>query len=337
MPEGLNPYSGQSEFPEENPENAQMVEMEEQDSKSKEFELTPEIEELIMAKVQDIVKYGVAFSRCARFAKRREIKERGREETANRDNEQMEKIKSVLNSGLLGRALTKEYNKTPDKDLKTIWAENVRKNRDAVIHFNIVGRSTGLKEDLGGTGPGGLGLKSFYSGEGSVSVIFDLTGFRDTSASFTSQFPYDDMYHHTEHFKSFPGETHTYRTNSPSEYSGWKRGDAGYLESTAEFGFVAYHRIAPQRFRGLFLDRSRDEESKTWHVQDSEIKRLVQIMTEVYKEHPDQLLPVYDNNGNLLWPKQMSYEEVKAFVEERDKSKTEGQTETQEPEEEIES
>jgi len=32
-----------------------------------------------------------------------------------------------------------------------------------------------------------------------------------------------------------------------------------------------------------------------------------------------RLLPVYDVCGNLWWPKQMSYEEVKKFVEERSK------------------
>jgi hypothetical protein len=32
-------------------------------------------------------------------------------------------------------------------------------------------------------------------------------------------------------------------------------------------------------------------------------------------------IPVFDINGNMLWPKQMSYEEVKKFVEERNKEK----------------
>jgi len=35
------------------------------------------------------------------------------------------------------------------------------------------------------------------------------------------------------------------------------------------------------------------------------------------------LLPVYDENGNLLWPRQISYEEVKQFVDARDVEKAE--------------
>ena len=32
------------------------------------------------------------------------------------------------------------------------------------------------------------------------------------------------------------------------------------------------------------------------------------------KDKLDRLVPIYDKQGNLLWPKQMSYEEVKEFV-----------------------
>jgi len=34
-------------------------------------------------------------------------------------------------------------------------------------------------------------------------------------------------------------------------------------------------------------------------------------------------LPVYNPDGDLVWPKKMSHEEVKKFVEERDKEKEE--------------
>ena len=36
---------------------------------------------------------------------------------------------------------------------------------------------------------------------------------------------------------------------------------------------------------------------------------------------PDGALPIYDKDGNLLWPKEMSYKEVRKFVKERDKEK----------------
>ncbi len=44
-------------------------------------------------------------------------------------------------------------------------------------------------------------------------------------------------------------------------------------------------------------------------------------MVENAKANQRMLLPVYRSNGNLLWPKQMTYKEVKAFVAERDAKK----------------
>jgi hypothetical protein len=43
-------------------------------------------------------------------------------------------------------------------------------------------------------------------------------------------------------------------------------------------------------------------------------------------------LPLFDLDGNLLWPKQMSYEEVKAFVAERDDKKAQESAEAGAPE-----
>lgn len=44
-------------------------------------------------------------------------------------------------------------------------------------------------------------------------------------------------------------------------------------------------------------------------------------MLELYKGKSEFLIPIYSVEGNLLWPKQMTYEEVKRFVSEKDKRK----------------
>jgi hypothetical protein len=49
--------------------------------------------------------------------------------------------------------------------------------------------------------------------------------------------------------------------------------------------------------------------------------RIIKAMKDVYTKRTDALFPVYDTNGNLLWPRQMSHEEVKKFVAERDVKK----------------
>lgn len=45
-------------------------------------------------------------------------------------------------------------------------------------------------------------------------------------------------------------------------------------------------------------------------------------LSRIFNNKKSRVVPVYDRLGNLLWPKKMSYEEVKKFVAERDKNKT---------------
>ena len=52
-------------------------------------------------------------------------------------------------------------------------------------------------------------------------------------------------------------------------------------------------------------------------------QEIATIMQEEYKNKQELNLPIYDVDGNLYWPKQMTYEEVKKFVAERDKDKKE--------------
>lgn len=61
-------------------------------------------------------------------------------------------------------------------------------------------------------------------------------------------------------------------------------------------------------------------------IQQKKVELAKKISDEVIKANkgkPKNLLPIYDFDGNLLWPKQMSYEEVKKFVAEKDKNKEE--------------
>ena len=44
-------------------------------------------------------------------------------------------------------------------------------------------------------------------------------------------------------------------------------------------------------------------------------------MLAIDEDDPELILPIYDSKGNLLWPKQMSHEEVKKFVTEREVNK----------------
>jgi len=99
-------------------------------------------------------------------------------------------------------------------------------------------------------------------------------------------------------------------------------------------GLTINHRIAPRKFIGLVLNPLRpktSEELKRHYVEDrgdmirttdpeildEDIKILVQQMAEIYQGKEELIMPIYDRMGNLLWPKQMTYEEVKRLEAER--------------------
>lgn len=50
-------------------------------------------------------------------------------------------------------------------------------------------------------------------------------------------------------------------------------------------------------------------------------KEIAGIQMLINNDNPERLMPIYDIDGNLLWPKEMTHEEVIRFVEERDKLK----------------
>ena len=66
--------------------------------------------------------------------------------------------------------------------------------------------------------------------------------------------------------------------------------------------------------------------SSKWNTVENNSKRaneITSIMLKIYKGKEELLIPIYDFRGNLWWPKRMSYEEVKKFIEERNKNKKE--------------
>lgn len=70
------------------------------------------------------------------------------------------------------------------------------------------------------------------------------------------------------------------------------------------------HRVSPRHFRGIVLGRGSfsDEELA------ARISRLTNTMRVTEINTPERLMPVYDEHGNLLWPKQMKYEEILKIV-----------------------
>jgi len=296
----------QAEIEQQTPEQSETV-LETSEAKN-ETELSSEVIEKIMEKVQDIDKKGLAYSQ------------------SDYDN-----LPGILKDGLLGQ---ESYNRPGGKKegykkrFGKEWAENTHKTKDAFVHFNIIGRGRDL------LGEKGLEIGRSYLGmpPNTIAIVFDIKNYEEVQQNYGAQ----------------EGKSHTFLNHDPN-----KRGEKlGVSIPDTEFGFVLSFRVAPRLFQGIVLSPGRNmtnteiemkirgderEKQKYGYSYDEEynrarykkdkiadddyspyIKEIVESMKEVNETKPERLIPIYDADGNLLWPEQMSYEEVKKYVAERD-------------------
>src|SRR3989339_271885 len=199
-------------------------------------------------------------------------------------------MNSIFRNGLFGRETGHENiggyrlsSKSPQEN----WARNLREHKQGHTYFNVVGRTT-LENKKGDIYPL-LEKNHRYYG-------VDVNGLYDNNLTRMNLTSIEDV-HRVEDIK--PVET---------------------------WGFVTSTRIAPRFFKGIILGDETYESGKGMVSRNpNELQKQVNIYKEkmfnIYKNSPDLFLPIYSTNGNLLWPKQMSYEEVKKFVAERDAKK----------------
>ena len=80
------------------------------------------------------------------------------------------------------------------------------------------------------------------------------------------------------------------------------------------------NRIGPRHFLGVIMGKAELSDSEF----ENRLERLLSAMKEVDAKKPDRLLPFYDEYGNLLWPKKMTYKQLQEFVAQRGKTNVEG-------------
>lgn len=296
--------------------------------------LSPEAIEKIMEKVQDINSKDIAYTSIRRT----------------------DRIAEILEQGLLGTVTQQGFGaESEERNRKEEWAQASHGERNTTVHFNITGRSinTTPKNSYEGLELVGEIGKSEHMNKGGIAIIFDLTTFKEQEPS---QWRHQGTSQKTKTFRVAGQDVlrnirSRFDLNDP---------ETGKPLSDQEHGFTLNHRVAPRFFKGLvvFVSISRkptEKEIQRWLARDEAktqasgskigmawkeknyreidvenpdrngssplIKKLAVEMQEVNKNNPERLLPIYDIFGNLLWPKQMSYEEVKKYVAERDKEK----------------
>jgi len=322
-------------------EAEKMVEREKEKNQDVKKELSPEVVEKIMEKVQDINKFGTAVT-----------------------FKDIESLDSVLKSGLLGsvpksvlrfaddkfRELISQYEQNYERP--AAWAKIFRKTKANVVWFNIVGRFLSEKVKKGSSDqtmhdlyPEGIESDFFCA-------ILDVSRFKEVNAGPWVHSPVENSVPKLDTFRSddstlygvlkllfgesipVPLDDRLRKENigrllieKKAEVDNFLNSDIaignkiktaadlkdfftedGFTRSTKDYGFVFNGRVAPRLIKGLVIEKET-------------LKMIEEKILEIYEDKQSLLMPIYDIDGNLLWPKKMSEEEVKKFVAEKDKKK----------------
>lgn len=268
-----------------------------------EKELSPEVIEKIMDKVQDINTEGVAFSVI-----------------------ENSKFRKILEEGLLGSYEEPQAISGSDIDKKE-WAKNTREKRNSLVYFNINQAKHGSYDIPE--------YKVWYSEwfqhsrrNMTIGLTFDLKKFTKAEPIPENRFTEKKLPARTYRIlyaEMYQKEAKPWDKKYPKEKEKWE------IDST--YGLGLAHRVAPRFFTGLitkFRDLSGGEMLENKEDANSneilglyfkKLEALIQDIKDQYKDKSNFLLPIYTIYGGLVWPKQMTHDQVKKFVAERDKAK----------------
>ena len=207
-------------------------------------------------------------------------------------------------------------------DVKEKYLERLKQyeGKDHLAYFNIVGRSEGFGEKEHSTE---IGNSLFvHDTDTNFSVIFDKDFFEedepkknDLQRTFLNdkwKFNADDpkvvgFYEHVK--KIFPdikiGDARLVKLgrNSKRNVQGKGFDENGMPHPYEEFGFAFFPRVPKRTFKGLVVKIPKDE------LYDQRVQEVADIVQESNLQ-----IPIYDTDGNVLWPQKMSFEEVKKLA-----------------------
>ncbi|TSC60317.1 MAG: hypothetical protein LiPW15_195 [Parcubacteria group bacterium LiPW_15] len=269
--------------PNENPDENEALEV----------ALTPEIAEKISEKAIDINAKGYGYTVLNAFS----------------DNG-ARNLESVLRNGLLGTGADdyKEASLLGGAATKESWVEHAREGKETNFYFNITGRG-GLTFQYPGEELDVKNSEHFgYSGE-KTALIFDLSGFMEEEPS----------------SKPFTPGTRKFRVDDPkfNDPEDWKYltnafDKEGLPKPSTKYGFIGSRRVPPRLFKALVYKFR--EPNKLMEVirrnklQQEILKKMGQAVLSSFPT-PEDGIPIYDEHGNMIWPKSIPRKEILARSE----------------------
>ena len=189
---------------------------------------------------------------------------------------------------------------------KEIWVKNTRTYKNSKVWFNVTGK---MADDFPPLANFPIAESHWVrTSENAFIVLFDAKKFQEESPRSLTGKNVDEKFN-----------TKTFVMH---EYESIPGGIDG--KNCSERGFALFHRIAPRLFNGIVLKFKKQGKNHADRIVTDNVDFLskasvyINLMTSGGQNDFKKLLPVYDVLGNLHWPKEMSYEEVKKFVAERE-------------------
>jgi hypothetical protein len=238
-----------------------------------------------------------------------------------------------------------------------IWKNKTRSNKNTIIHFNITGRMDETKKVWGqrndprwkdrfddymkdGKMQSEIDMVGWTKRRDGVTILFDPSNFKESSEG---QGP---GYHVQRRPKTFRPDSHMRvmdESKPEFEYGFilWHRVAPKYfsglflrihkpvhiytdeevkkkLEGWVDPRRPDYQEIVEYRKKELNDEEERTPQDETDPILiQKRIQEVVGTMEATYKDKPEMMVPIYDRGGNLLWPRQMSYEDIQQFVAEK--------------------
>ncbi|TSC94038.1 MAG: hypothetical protein CEN87_707 [Parcubacteria group bacterium Licking1014_1] len=214
-------------------------------------------------------------------------------------------LKSILESGFIGGPGVESW--------KTSFRERRQRGVAPETYFNITGRTNMDKHDT-------KRPEIYHNALGLFGIVMDVSDWKEAK---------DDIYEHLQTgdlgkgsiYKKIPPKTY-FANVLHKDLEKWQRGDK--IKVNPDKGFRTPYRISPKFFKGVVIsfpyEFEKDEEDGKEEFFLKQEYNFRQVFKDVVTANLEaakktgMAVPIYDREGNLLWPQQMSYEDVKKNV-----------------------